>query len=279
MSKTFCPLCLYDHFYLIVFVSYYLGTQLPLDRFLTFYYAHPGFHINNILIMTAVQFFMIVLVFLGTMNKGLFICKYTSDGQFAGNQNGCYNLVPVYDWIKRCVISIFVVFFIAFLPLFLQELCERGVVRAIYRLGKQFLSLSPIFEVFGTQISTHSILSDLSFGGARYIATGRGFATTRLSFAILYSRFAGPSIYLGLRTLLMLIYATMTIWIWHLTYFWITVCKFKDSLFDNLAKRPKSGTLRCSFPLQPTSILHRRLHHRLSRISAMAIEGKFEVTC
>lgn len=27
---------------------YYLGTQLPIDRFLTFYYAHPGFHINNI---------------------------------------------------------------------------------------------------------------------------------------------------------------------------------------------------------------------------------------
>jgi hypothetical protein len=180
---------------------------------------------NNILIITAVQFFMIVLTFLGTMNRGLFICRYTSDGQFIGNQNGCYNLVPVYDWIKRCVISIFVVFFIAFLPLFLQELCERGVMRALYRLGKQFLSLSPIFEVFGTQISTHSILSDLSFGGARYIATGRGFATTRISFAILYSRFAGPSIYLGMRTLLMLLYATMTVWIWHLTYFWVTVSK------------------------------------------------------
>jgi len=27
---------------------YYLGTQLPVDRFLTFYYGHPGFHINNI---------------------------------------------------------------------------------------------------------------------------------------------------------------------------------------------------------------------------------------
>lgn len=196
-----------------------------MDRFLTFYYAHPGFHINNILIITAVQFFMIVLVFLGTMNQGLFICRYTSDGQFIGNQNGCYNLVPVYDWIKRCVISIFVVFFIAFLPLFLQELCERGVIRAIYRLGKQFLSLSPVFEVFGTQISTHSILSDLSFGGARYIATGRGFATSRISFSILYSRFAGPSIYLGIRTLLMLLYATMTVWIWHLTYFWVTVGK------------------------------------------------------
>ncbi|KAI6890439.1 1,3-beta-glucan synthase component, partial [Hortaea werneckii] len=30
---------------------YYLGTQLPLDRFLSFYYAHPGFHINNLFIM------------------------------------------------------------------------------------------------------------------------------------------------------------------------------------------------------------------------------------
>jgi hypothetical protein len=27
---------------------YYLGTQLSMDRFLTFYYGHPGFHINNI---------------------------------------------------------------------------------------------------------------------------------------------------------------------------------------------------------------------------------------
>lgn len=168
---------------------------------------------------------MIVLVLLGTMNQGLFICRYTSDGQFVGNQAGCYNLVPVYDWIKRCIISIFVVFFISFLPLFLQELCERGVLRALYRLGKQVLSLSPIFEIFNTQILTHSILSDLSFGGARYIATGRGFATSRISFAILYSRFAGPSIYMGMRTLGMLVYITMTIWIWHITYFWFTVRK------------------------------------------------------
>lgn len=103
----------------------------------------------------------------------------------------------------------------AFLPLFLQELTERGVVRAVIRLGKHFLSLSPLFEVFGTQISSHSILSNLTYGGARYIATGRGFATTRISFAILYSRFAGPSIYLGMRTLLLLLYVTLTLWIYH----------------------------------------------------------------
>jgi 1,3-beta-glucan synthase len=99
---------------------------------------------------------------------------------------------------------------------------ERGTVRAVFRLGKQFMSLSPIFEVFSTQIYTHSILSNLTFGGARYIATGRGFATSRISFAILYSRFAGPSIYLGMRTLLMLLYVTVSLWTPYLIYFWIS---------------------------------------------------------
>ncbi|KAK4056301.1 1,3-beta-D-glucan synthase [Microbotryomycetes sp. JL221] len=202
---------------------YYMGTQLPIDRFLTFYYGHPGFHVNNILVIFAVQLFMFVLVYLGSMNDSLVICRYGPNGDFLGGQGGCYNLLPVYDWIKRCIISIFIVFFIAFLPLFLQELTERGVIRAVLRLGRQFLSLSPVFEIFNTQILSHSILTNMTYGGARYIATGRGFATTRISFSILFSRFAGPSIYLGLRTLIMLLYITLTLWLWHLMYFWISV--------------------------------------------------------
>ena len=81
------------------------------------------------------------------------------------------------------------------------------------RLTKQLLSLSPVFEVFATQIYTHSILSNLTFGGAKYIATGRGFAATRIYFNILFSQFAGPSIYLGMRMLIMLLYVTLTLWI------------------------------------------------------------------
>jgi hypothetical protein len=37
------------------------------------------------------------------------------------------------------------------------------------------------------------------------------------------SRFAGPSIYLGMRTLVLLLYITMSVWVPHLIYFWITV--------------------------------------------------------
>ncbi|KAF8902099.1 glycosyltransferase family 48 protein [Gymnopilus junonius] len=202
---------------------YYLGTQLPIDRFLTFYYGHPGFHVNNILVIYSIQVFMVTLLFIGTLNKQLAICKVNSVGTVIGGQPGCYNLIPVFDWIRRCIVSIFLVFFISFLPLFLQELVERGTGKALLRLGKHFLSLSPLFEVFSTQIYSNSILSNLAFGGARYIATGRGFATTRISFSILYSRFAGPSIYMGMRNLLLLLYATMSIWIPHLIYFWLSV--------------------------------------------------------
>ncbi|KAG1756796.1 glycosyltransferase family 48 protein [Suillus paluster] len=204
---------------------YYLGTQLPIDRFLTFYYGHPGFHINNILVIYSIQVFMVTLLYIGTLNKQLAICQVDSQGNVLGGQqaSGCYNLIPVFDWIRRCIVSIFLVFFVAFLPLFLQELVERGTGKALLRLGKHFLSLSPIFEVFSTQIYSQAILSNLTFGGARYIATGRGFATTRISFSILYSRFAGPSIYMGMRNLLILLYVSLAIWIPYLIYFWFSV--------------------------------------------------------
>jgi 1,3-beta-glucan synthase len=119
-------------------------------------------------------------------------------------------------------------------PNFLSELTERGAGKALLQLGKQFLSISPAFEVFATRISSHSITSNLIFGGARYIATGRGFATTRIPFSILFSRFAGPSIYLGMRTLIMLLYVTMTLWTPWIIYFWVSILALRVSpfLFD-----------------------------------------------
>ncbi|KAI8143400.1 1,3-beta-glucan synthase component-domain-containing protein [Fennellomyces sp. T-0311] len=195
---------------------YYLGTQLPIDRFLTFYYAHPGFHMNNIMIIFAVQLFLFCMTFVGTMATSVPECSLTG-------QRNCFNIRPVYEWLQRCIAAIFWVFFIAFLPLFLQELTEKGTWRSTLRLFKQFLSLSPLFEVFVNQIYANSVLSNLNFGGARYIATGRGFATARLPFSVLYSRFANQSIYFGARTMFMLLFVTLTLWIPHLLYFWGTV--------------------------------------------------------
>lgn len=204
---------------------YYLGTQLPLDRFLTFYYAHPGFHINNIFIMLSVQIFTLVLLMFSAMAIPLTMCEFHPDVPDDAPliPEGCHNLIPVIEWLKRVVLSIFVVFFVSFLPLFLQETAERGFLRALTRFAKHMLSLSPLFEIFVTQSYAHAILNNLSFGGARYIATGRGFATSRVPFSLLFARFADTSTYLGARCFLILLFGSMVIWIPHLIYFWITV--------------------------------------------------------
>jgi 1,3-beta-glucan synthase len=200
---------------------YYLGTQLPLDRFLTFYYAHPGFHANNIMIMFAVQLFLFCMTLVGTMAASLPLCK----------DDNCFNFRPVSDWLYRCILSIFIVFFISFLPLFLQELTEKGTRRSVWRLIKQLISFSALFEVFVTQIYANAVISNLSFGGARYIATGRGFATSRIPFSVLYSRFANQSIYFGARTMFILLFVSLALWIPHLIYFWITVSALVISPF------------------------------------------------
>lgn len=204
---------------------YYLGTQLPLDRFLSFFYAHPGFHINNLFIMLSVQCFMWCLLNLGALRHETIICMYNRNVPITDPMmpTGCANIVPLMDWVQRCVVSIFIVFFISFVPLTVQELTERGFWRAATRLAKHFSSLSPLFEVFVCQIYAYSIQQDLSYGGARYIGTGRGFATARMPFGVLYSRFAGPSIYWGARCLLMLLFGTITVWGYWLLWFWVSL--------------------------------------------------------
>ena len=212
---------------------YYLGTQLPLDRFLSFYYAHPGFHINNLFIIFSVQLFMLVLLNLGALAHETIRCVVVPGAPVTDplKPTGCANIQPIMDWVLRSIVSIFIVFFISFVPLTVQELTERGFWRAATRLGKQIASASPLFEVFVCQIYSNSLSQDLSLGGARYIGTGRGFATARIPFGVLYSRFAGPAIYLGSRLLLMLLFATVTIWGYWLLYFWASLLAFCISPF------------------------------------------------
>lgn len=204
---------------------YYLGTQLPLDRFLSFYYAHAGFHVNNMFIMLSVQLFMIVLLNFGALRHETVRCDYDRKKPIIDPlyPTRCANTDAIMDWVTRSIFSIFVVFFLAFVPLFVQELTERGLWRAAVRFAKHLGSLSLFFEVFVTQIYANSVQQDLSFGGARYIGTGRGFATARIPFGVLYSRFAGPAIYFGARVLLMLLFATLTVWHAALIYFWVTL--------------------------------------------------------
>lgn len=204
---------------------YYLGTQLPMDRFLTFFYAHPGFHLNNLFISMSLHLFFLLLLNLGSLGHETIHCCKIKHSVLTDIQRplGCYNIEPALHWVSIFVLSIFIVFFIAFAPLLIQELLEKGVIKALLRFLHHLFSMAPLFEVFVCQIYSNSLLTDLTFGGAKYISTGRGFAITRVNFSTLYARFVSTSIYSGLQIFLMLLFATASIWHPALLWFWLTV--------------------------------------------------------
>ncbi|KAI0243644.1 1,3-beta-D-glucan synthase [Massospora cicadina] len=205
---------------------YYLYTQLPLDRMMTLFYAHPGFHVNNMMIMFSIQVFMVVLVCVGVLTATQNFCDPTLVvGDLPTTTSNCTSFSGILNWIDRTILSVFFVLFITFLPLMMQVLSEQGFVRTASRLGKQLASCAPMFEIFTTQIYSNAILSNMSFGGARYIGTGRGFATTRQPFATLYSRFASSSLYTGMRNTLLLLFACVSLNMFRAAYlyFWFTM--------------------------------------------------------
>ena len=95
---------------------------------MSFYYGHPGFHINNLFIQLSLQVFILVLANLNSLAHEAIMCSYNKDVPVTDvlYPFGCYNIAPAVDWIRRYTLSIFIVFFISFIPLVVQELIERG---------------------------------------------------------------------------------------------------------------------------------------------------------
>lgn len=212
---------------------YYFGTLLPLDRFLTFYYTHPGFHLNNVLIMFSIKLFIIFMVNLAVLIHESVLCQYNSQLEIIEPRipMGCVNLISVVFWLRRSILSILAVSSISFFPLFVQELSDSGARKAVTRIVKHFFSLAPIFEVFVCKVFAGSLVNDLLYGGARYISTGRTYSTVRVPFASLYSRFAPETFYFSTSFILLLLYSSMVIWDPSFLYFWFTIVSLLISPF------------------------------------------------
>jgi 1,3-beta-glucan synthase len=92
---------------------YYLGSQLPLDRLLTFYYGHPGFHINNVFIIFSLQLMMFFMLGLMALKLALVNClpRTAFDGPYAPlSPEGCADIESIVVWIKQAIFSIVAVF-------------------------------------------------------------------------------------------------------------------------------------------------------------------------
>lgn len=189
--------------------QYYLGTNLPLDRLLTFYYAHPGFHLNNAFSMLAIRIFVACLMFVAAMAFGRPLCNsYPVDSAktIIPQPSGCFDLFSISSWVQQTILSIVLVMFLSYLPFLAQLMLEFGVTTSLKRIGKHIVSLTSFFEIFSTQVYSYTLSTiGLSIGGAAYVATGRGFATYRLAFHTLYSSFAQSCLYQGSRLMFLLL--------------------------------------------------------------------------
>ncbi|KAJ3374534.1 hypothetical protein GGF31_007312 [Allomyces arbusculus] len=183
---------------LIAREHYYLGTQLPWDQLLTFYFAHPGFHLTNVLSLVAIRLFLLVTFLLTWYfpNQVGAACTAPTPSSMCEATNP-HDRSIVLDWMRQSLLA-FVVYFISYLPFALQLVVEHGLVHALRRLLHQVVSLAPVFETMVTQMYAHALCAGMHAKQAKYAATGRRVATARAPFASLYAQYAHVSIQLGL---------------------------------------------------------------------------------
>ncbi|KAL7748483.1 1,3-beta-D-glucan synthase [Sorochytrium milnesiophthora] len=194
---------------------YYIGTQLSLGRLLSFYYGHPGFHLNNVFCMVAIALFSTSMFLISEMDVTAsaadLVCE--KDAPLVNSirvGKNCLDIQTIYEWTRNCLLG-FVIYFVSYLPFLLQLISEQGIVTAFLRLGKQIIRLSLVFEAMVTQTYAYSLLSSFRTKNARYMYTGRSVSTSRTPFVDLYAAFAPVSVYFGLRAATLLLFVTMIV--------------------------------------------------------------------
>jgi 1,3-beta-glucan synthase len=214
--------------------QFYLGMTLPFNRLLSFFYAHPGFHLNNAISMIAIQMFVTILVWFAVyfqvfQENGTANIRGSSELILiaSGGREKRISLLEV--WMRQSMTAIALVMILAYIPFLSQSFVEAGPLESCKRLLKQVrriivrelsdnnlqvFSLTPIFEVFCTQIYRYSLTElGLSMGSARYVGTGRGFATYHVPITRFLVTFSDSSLRFGCTTLLCLILMQPLNWI------------------------------------------------------------------
>ncbi|KAK2080835.1 hypothetical protein QBZ16_000689 [Prototheca wickerhamii] len=162
-----------------------LATRVDFFRLLAFYHSGPGFFINTALVMVLVYiniWVVLVLSLTGSMlvvNPDTLTVVNALTGQAAA--------VSVNQAIQLGMLSI-VVFAV-------EMVLEHGLVRALLTILLQLLQGSLMFFTFRARTSAYYFTSDVQYGGAKYIPTGRGYALQHSSFVKVYTSYARSHLY------------------------------------------------------------------------------------
>eukprot|EP00746_Dinoflagellata_sp_MGD_P059222 gnl/MRDRNA2_/MRDRNA2_25290_c0_seq1.p1 gnl/MRDRNA2_/MRDRNA2_25290_c0~~gnl/MRDRNA2_/MRDRNA2_25290_c0_seq1.p1 ORF type:complete len:1035 (+),score=149.27 gnl/MRDRNA2_/MRDRNA2_25290_c0_seq1:128-3106(+) len=150
-----------------------LGRGLPILRLFGYFYQHFGYYFNQFLMAQAIRLFPLVLLYfaLGNPIHGFLYTAESTVGSFFG---------PLYIMFMAATL----------VPLVFELLIEDGVVTALSVFVKDCLSLSFVFFTFQSKIIAYYLEQEVMYGGAKYVATGRGLPTVRDSFVTNFRSFA-----------------------------------------------------------------------------------------
>lgn len=83
------------------------------------------------------------------------------------------------------------------LPYLAQLIFETGIFNALIAFFRQIIAGVVAFSIFRIQTTAHYFAADVTYGGASYIQTGRGFSYLPTSFVQLFACYGRSHTYLG----------------------------------------------------------------------------------
>lgn len=175
---------------------YRLGTHFDFFRLLAFYHSGPGFFINSYLVLFSVYANLWMLTMLALTNTQL-LPDPNDPLRTISTLSGQPTSVAVQQVIQIGMFSI--------ITYAVELILEYGLVKALATLFLQLLQGSLSFFIFRSRTTAYFFLTDVQFGGAKYIPTGRGYALKHNSFVKVYSNYARSHLYYAAELLLLLI--------------------------------------------------------------------------
>ncbi|PNW85408.1 hypothetical protein CHLRE_03g185000v5 [Chlamydomonas reinhardtii] len=188
-----------------------LATRVDLWRCLHLYHSLVGNYINTWLVMGSVYAHIYALVFFALAQAAVYrvFVYYPSPpppppgtplvpvgpAGAPPPPAGTLKEVLAYDTIR--VEHVLQLGLLSLLPYIAEVALEQGLVRALLAAFAQLVSGSFSFFIFKQQTTAASLHSSVMYGGASYIATGRGFSITSSSFLNLFANYGRSHMALG----------------------------------------------------------------------------------
>jgi len=155
--------------------TFRISNVLHLPEVLSFYYAHAGYYFNQFFVSISLP----LLIFIW-----LLVLLSDCDDTFQIFQHCQIDRTPAAELMAKflgaCFSWLMILFLVAnTMPLFIELWMQRSLKAALDKFVVSIFTLSPLMFIFQAKTIGFYITNEIRFGGASYVATGRGLPTER----------------------------------------------------------------------------------------------------